>query len=269
MSTDFVVTMGSDILVMLPSFLILGVFVGFCAGLLGIGGGLILVPGLYYLLKHAGLETSSDEVLIHTALATSMAVILPTSLSSSWAQIKRKAVDWPSIKLMMPGLVIGVTIGLMVVSGMKSEILKIIFSIGLTLIAISIIFRKDNSQSLPILKQKICAIPFSIIFGILATFLGIGGAVLNVPYLNRGGLPLKTAIATGTVLGVVISVVATIGYLFAGSINFLAVIMIVPTSVLMAPVGVKVSHKIPVEKLKIMFASVLIIVAAKMFYESL
>lgn len=269
MSTDFIVAVGPDILVMLPSFLILGAFVGFCAGLLGIGGGLILVPGLYYLLKHTGLETSSDEVLIHTALATSMAIILPTSMSSSWAQIKRKAIDWPSIKMMMPGLVIGVAIGIMVVSGMKSEILKIIFSIGLTLIAISIIFKKENSQSFPILNKKICAIPSSIVFGILATFLGIGGAVLNVPYLNRGGLPLKTAIATGTVLGVVISIVATIGYLFAGNINFMAVAMIVPASVLMAPVGVKISHSIPVAKLKIIFAAVLILVAAKMFFESI
>jgi uncharacterized membrane protein YfcA len=266
--------MGLELLVILPSFLALGVFVGFCAGLLGIGGGLILVPGLYYLLKHFGLETQSDDVLIHTALATSMAIILPTGISSSWAQIKRKAVDWPAIKMMIPGLTIGVIIGIAIVSKINSEVLKIIFSVGLTAIAASIIFKKENSKSFPVLNKKVCAIPFSIVFGILATFLGIGGAVLNVPYLNRAGLPLKTAIATGSVLGAVIAFVATIGYLVSelgghGYINFMAFLMIVPASVIMAPIGVRISHTIPVGKLKIMFASMLILVAAKMFFEAL
>ena len=266
--------MESELIVMLPSFLALGVFVGFCAGLLGIGGGLILVPGLYYLFQQFGMGAQDENALIYMALATSMAIILPTAISSSWAQIKRKAVDWPAIKMMIPGLVVGVIIGISIVSKINSEILKIIFSVGLTLIAISIIFKKENAQSFPVLYEKKFIIPFSTLFGILATFLGIGGAVLNVPYLNRAGLPLKTAIATGSVLGGVIALVATLSYLVsghggAGYINALAVLMIVPASVLMAPIGVKISHKIPVAKLKIMFASVLIVVAAKMFYEAL
>lgn len=266
--------MESELLVMLPSFLALGVFVGFCAGLLGIGGGLILVPGLYYLLKHNGLEAQSDDVLIHTALATSMTVILPTAISSSWAQIKRKAVDWPSIKMMIPGLVIGVVIGIAIVSKINSEFLKIVFSIGLTLIAISIITKKENSKSFPVLNKMKCAVPASVVFGILSTFLGIGGAVMNVPYLNRGGLPLKTAIASGSVLGAVIAFIATIGYLVSGHgsggyINFMAFIMIVPASVLMAPIGVRMSHKIPVAKLKVIFAGMLILLAVKMFFEAL
>lgn len=266
--------MESELMIILPSFLALGVFVGFWAGLLGIGGGLILVPGLYYLLKLFGMETQDDNALIHIALATSMAIILPTAISSSWAQIKRKAVDWPAIKMMIPGLAIGVIVGISIVSKINSEFLKIIFSVGLTLIAISIILKKENSKSFVFLNEKKFVIPFSVLFGILATFLGIGGAVLNVPYLNRAGLPLKTAIATGTVLGAVIAFVATLGYLWSGHggsgyINFMAVAMIVPASVLMAPLGVKISHKIPVAKLKIMFAAVLILVAAKMFYEAL
>lgn len=266
--------MESELLIVLPCFLALGAFVGFCAGLLGIGGGLILVPGLYYLLKHFGMETQSDDALMHIALATSMAIILPTAISSSWAQIKRKAVDWPSIKMMTPGLVVGVVIGIIVVAGIDSQVLKIIFSVGLTAIAASIIFKKEDSPSYPILNKKMCAIPFSVVFGILATFLGIGGAVLNVPYLNRGGLPLKTAIATGAVLGAVIAFIATLGYLVSGHgttgyINLMAVLMIVPASVLMAPIGVKISHNIPVAKLKVIFATVLILVAAKMMFEAL
>lgn len=267
-------SMGSELLMMLPCFLALGVFVGFCAGLLGIGGGLILVPGLYYLSQQFGMGDQDEDALIHMALATSMAIILPTAISSSWAQIKRKAVDWSAIKMMLPGLAVGVIIGISIVSKINSEILKIIFSIGLTAIAVSIITKKENSKSFPFLNEKKFAIPFSMLFGVLATFLGIGGAVLNVPYLNRAGLHLKTAIASSTVLGAVIAFVATAGYLlseFEGKsyINFMAVLMIVPASVVMAPIGVKISHKIPVEKLKIMFASMLILIAAKMFFEAL
>lgn len=232
------------------------------------------MPGLYYLFQHSDLLQKGDGTLIHMALATSMAIIVPTGLSSSWAQIKRKAVDWSSIKLMSPGLLVGVIIGISIVSKMDSGTLKLIFAIGLTLIALSIIFKRENTKSIPVLNRKICAYPSSIVFGILATFLGIGGAVLNVPYLNRAGLPLKTAIATGSVLGVIISFIATCGYLFSGEGTFgyiyaPAFLMIVPASVLTAPLGVKASHAISVSKLKNIFAALLIIVAVKMLFEAL
>ncbi len=258
----------------LPFFLTLGAFVGLCAGLLGIGGGLILVPGLYYLFQYIGVDGQDKDILIHTALATSMAIILPTGLSSSWAQIKRQAVDWNFVKLLTPGLVVGVIIGIILVPEIKSDILKVIFAIGLTVIALSMILKKETSSVFPLLQKQFMALPFSMVFGILATFLGIGGAVLNVPYMNRAGLPLKTAIATGSVLGVVISFIATIGYLISGHgtfgyINMMAFLMIVPASVMMAPVGVKLSHAIPVKKLKMIFSSLLIVLAIKMIFETL
>jgi uncharacterized membrane protein YfcA len=266
--------MTPEMMIILPSFLALGAFVGFCAGLLGIGGGLILVPALYYLFKTFGLVDGGEEFFIHTALATSMAIILPTGMSSSWAQVKRKAVDWSLIKLMTPGLVLGVIVGIMIVTKMDGYILKVIFAIGLSLIALSIIFKKETDLSFPALKQKRYAYPFSTMFGIAATFLGIGGAVLNVPYLNRAGVPLKSSIAAGSVLGVIIALIATIGYMVTGDgalgyINLYAFLMIVPASVLMAPFGVKVSHSLPVLKLKIIFATLLVIVALNMIYEVL
>lgn len=264
--------MGSELLVVLPGFLFLGVIVGISAGLLGIGGGLILVPGLYYLLGHSDLNTPNDNFLIHVALATSMAIILPTTLSSSWAQIKRKAVDWELIRKMAPGLIIGVTMGVAMVSKIDGEIIKVIFSVGLTLIACSMIFRKETSRSFPFLTQIKWVLPFSTLFGILATFLGIGGAVLNVPYLNRAGIPLRTAIATGSVLGAIVAFVATFSYAWTAYqgpkyVDLLAVLMIVPISVVMAPIGVKISHAMPVAKLRILFSTLLMLVALKMLSE--
>ena len=266
--------MNPDLILMIPSFLALGAFVGFCAGLLGIGGGLILVPALYYLFGLFGMLGGGDDILIHTALATSMAIILPTGASSSWAQIKRKAVDWDIIGLMTPGLIIGVTCGIMLVSKMDGQVLKIIFAVGLSLIALSMIFKQEKSKEFPALTQKKYAYPFTIFFGIAATFLGIGGAVMNVPYLNRAGIELKTAIACGAVLGVIIALIATIGYVVTGDgalgyINLQAFLMIVPASILVAPLGVKVSHSLPVSKLKIIFASLLVIVSINMIYEAL
>ena len=260
-------------MLMIPSFLALGVFVGFCAGLLGIGGGLILVPALYYLFKIFGMLGGDDDILIHTALATSMAIILPTGASSSWAQIKRKAVDWSIIRLMTPGLIVGVVCGIMVVTEMDGDVLKTIFAVGLSLIALSMIFKGENSKVFPALIQKRYAYPFTALFGIAATFLGIGGAVMNVPYLNQAGIGLKTAIASGAVLGVMIALIATIGYVVTGDgalgyINLQAFLMIVPASILMAPLGVKVSHMLPVQKLKIIFASLLVIVSVNMIYEA-
>jgi uncharacterized membrane protein YfcA len=265
--------MNPDLILMIPSFVALGAFVGFCAGLLGIGGGLILVPALYYLFKIFGMVDGGDDIFIHTALATSMAIILPTGISSSWAQIKRKAVDWTMIRLMTPGLMMGVICGIFLVTKMEGDVLKIIFAIGLSLIALSMIFKREHSKIFPILIQKKCAYPFSILFGIVAIFLGIGGAVMNVPYLNRAGIPLKSAIATGTVLGVIISFVATIGYVVSGDgalgyINIESLLMIVPASILMAPLGVKVSHALPVSKLRIILASLLVIVSINMIYEA-
>lgn len=264
-----------DFLMALPGFLMLGAVAGFCAGLLGIGGGIILVPGLYFLLKHFGPAQEGADLLMHIALATSMAIILPTGISSSLAQIKRKAVDFKAAQLLAPGLVIGVVSGLFLVSYFDGNVLKLIFAIGLYGVAISVAFRREDAPVYPVLNRRAMAYPFSALFGVAATFLGMGGAVLNVPYLVRAGLPLKNAIATGSFLGVIVSVTATLGNIlqseFGGGewlINLTAVALIIPASILMAPLGVRASHALPVHKLKLIFALLLMAVASKMLMDA-
>lgn len=263
----------SEFIILLPSFVVLGAFVGFCAGLLGIGGGLILVPSLYYLLTHFGTGIDESSAM-RMALATSMAIIVPTGISSSWAQIKRKAVDWNVIRFMAPGLIVGVFVGVAVVSKTDSAALKYIFSIGVILIAMMMIFRKENEGIVPALQKPVFAYPTTFFFGVFAAMMGIGGAVFNVPYMNKSGISLKTCIACGSVLGVVISFMATIGYIIEGKgslgyIHLMAFAMIVPLSMVLAPIGVRVSHGIDVKKLKIIFAGLLIIVAVQMFFETM
>lgn len=249
----------------LPLFAVLGCVVGFAAGLLGIGGGGILVPALYYIGAHfLNADVSADE-LMHMALATSMAVIVPTGLSSSAAQIKRKAVEWDIFKRMAPALVIGVILGVYVVSELKNSALQIVFAIGLYFLSALIFFKKEDAAAFPALLKRIVTFPAAVLIGVFSTLVGIGGASLNVPYLARAGIPIHRAIATSSVLGVVISVPAALG--LVGFIYWPAWVLIVPFSVLFAPLGVRASHALPIVKLKIAFAVLLCLIASKMAFD--
>lgn len=258
----------------LPAYIALGGITGFAAGLLGIGGGTILVPGLYYLFKHFGGDAYNQNELMHMALATSMAIIFPTGLSSSWAQIKRGAVDWGAVRFMAGGLILGSLLGVLLVSHLSNDVLKIIFAIGLYGVAATIFFKNEDRAPIAFFKDKICFIPFSCVFGIASILLGMGGAVMNVPYLNRAGYPLKTAIATASVLGVIVSFPAILAYIMTGDSGFgfidpMVLLIVAPFSVLVAPLGVRVSHALPVQQLKIIFSVLMMAVATKMVFEIL
>ena len=270
-----------DFLVMLPIFVGLGCFVGFIAGLLGVGGGAVLVPVLYYLGQFFYSDQLPDEVLMHTALGTAMAIIIPTGLSSSRAQIRRGAVEWGAFRKLAIGLIAGVCLGIFVVSGLKSLQLQFIFSVGLYCLAAMIFFKKEEQVGKPILLKWYISNFTACLVGIFSTLVGIGGATLNVPYLSRAGLDLHRAIATSSVLGVVISIPAALGYIligvpaeiavsgFVGFVNVVAWGLIVPFSVLCAPLGVRASHALPVKQLKYVFALLLCLIASKMLYEAL
>lgn len=261
---------------LVPFYAVLGCFVGFAAGLLGVGGGVLLVPGLYAAEKYWGNGHFIESGLMPMALATSMSVILPTAISSSYSQIKRQAVQWNAFKLMAPGLVLGVCFGIFVVSKIENDTLRLIFSFGLLAMAALIYFKKETSVEHPFMLKYFVSMPTTFGIGILATMLGIGGAILNVPYLNRAGIPLRNAIATSTVLGVVVSIPAALGFVVTGMsaghpllhFNLLAWVIIAPISVLVVPLGVKVSHALPLQRLKLIFAGLLVCIAIKMFFET-
>jgi uncharacterized membrane protein YfcA len=134
----------SALFILVVVYLVLGAFVGFCAGLLGIGGGLILVPSLYYIFKYYTLSGPTEDIMMHMALATSMAIILPTALSSAFAQHKRKAIDWAGVRLMAPGLVMGSLAGVFLVAGLKGQTLQIIFSVGLACIRCLLLVQRSH-----------------------------------------------------------------------------------------------------------------------------
>ncbi len=268
----------TEILLSIAALATVGVGVGFLAGLLGIGGGIVLVPTLAAYSHYFYGDRITDDVLMHTVLGTSLAIIIPTGLSSARAQIKRKAVDWDAIKRLIPGLLVGVTIGVIVAAKLDGAALQIIFALGMYGIAALIARTPAPHQVYPKLLSWPVVLPMSGSVGVLATLLGLGGSIINIPYMTYAGLPLHRAIATGSVLGVLVSAPAAFGFMLTGMqveglppemlgfINMKAWICIVPFSMLIAPLGVKVSHKMDVKNLRRFFAVFVLIVATKMLW---
>ena len=256
----------------LISFLALGCFVGFTAGLLGIGGGGILVPILTFIFLRMGLATNN---VIHIALGTSMACIIVTSLSSLLAHNKKGTVQWQTVKSMTVGVVLGSFIAAQIASYLSTLYLAIVFSAFMAWTALKMLSRKSHAIPTTALKNTNMFYPaFSI--GGLSALVSIGGGSLIVPYLTNRNVDIKTAIGTSAAIGFPISVAGAIGYTLntietngtmdhqVGFIYLPAVILISLASFLFAPLGASISHRLPTKVLKTIFACLLIILSLKM-----
>lgn len=263
------------------ALLALAAVAGFLAGLLGIGGGLVLVPGLYYIFNHLGY--TADNIM-HLAVGTSLATIVATGLSSARAHHKRGGVRFDLVKTIGVGMVMGVVIGTYIASETTGMGLKIIFASALVFFAIlmQVNLQKFNLfQDIP--KQPWPTLVGTVI-GTICTLMGIGGAALNVPYMTLHNVPIHKAIGTSAALGLLIAIPGVIGFLFIGHleaqgngselppfsigyVNFLALALIVPVTVFMAPVGVSVTHKFSVKTLRRVFSLFLMVIAIRMIFE--
>lgn len=262
------------------ALLALATLAGFLAGLLGIGGGLVLVPGLYYIFNHLGY--TADNIM-HLAVGTSLATIIATGISSARAHHKKGGVRFDLVKKIGLGMLIGVVIGTYIASETTGTGLKIVFASALVFFALlmQINLQKFNLfQDIP--KQPWPTFAGTII-GTICTLMGIGGAALNVPYMTLHNVPIHKAIGSSAALGLVIAIPGVIGFLLIGQlgqgsgselppfsigyVNFLALAIIVPVTVLMAPVGVNVTHKFSVKTLRRVFSLFLVIIAIRMIFE--
>jgi uncharacterized membrane protein YfcA len=263
------------LLIWAPFLLGLGGVVGFLAGLLGLGGGILLVPGLFYSMTALGFPAES---MMHVSVGTSLAIIIPTGMSSVRAHWKRGGVRVDLLKKIGIGIVAGVVAGTIVADHISGHTLKVIFATMLGFLAVIINIDPNRftlAKDIP--PQPWSALTGTLI-GFLSTLMGIGGATITVPYMTLCSVPIKQAVGTASALGIMIAVPAVIGFLLIGQgqgdlppfsigyINMLAWILIVPASVLMAPVGAHMAHNVPVKLLRRIFAAFLMIVAAKMLY---
>lgn len=255
----------------IPLLLLLGIASGILAGLLGIGGGIVLVPGLYHLFLHLGYDPDS---LMHLAVGTSLAIIIPTGLSSARAHAKKGAVDFSLVRMIGFGLVIGVIAGTFVAGNISGNSLAIIFAAALAVFAILMNIPPRVSGAKP-LSQPAASLG-GFVVGVLSSLMGIGGATLNVPFMTMHGVPIHRAVGSSSAMGPLIAIPGTIGFavigwhvaglppLSIGYINMAAFVVIAPAAVLAAPLGASLAHKLNVRHLRIVFSVFLIVVALKM-----
>jgi len=250
--------------------------VGFVAGLFGIGGGLITVPFLFYVFTNLGFESIYT---MHLAIGTSFAIIIPTSIASVLTHKKFNAVDFNIVKTYGLYVIIGVIIGAIFSSSLKTKSLLFFFSIVISFLGIYLIFLKEREKNIAIkIKLKIRVI-FGFIVGFISAQMGIGGAIMNVPILKFFGYSINKAIGSSAAIGFLISIFGALTFLLTGSyldveipmsigfLNIPAFLIFVPVTTFMARVGAKKAHQIDKDKISIYFGIFLLIIASKLFYE--
>lgn len=257
-----------DVLILLASGAVAGMF----AGLLGIGGGVIIVPVLAMVFTSQGV---SIDVLMHVAIGTSLATIVITSLSSIRAHHKHKAIDWGVVRVITIGLFIGGLIGAVIAKLIPGEDLKLIFSIFMFLISAQMYFG-NTTEAHRTLPNKPGMILAGTGIGTVASLMGVGGGSMSVPFFTWCNMSIRNAVATSSAVGFPIAVAGTIGFIFTGwsavdrpvmsvgYVNLPALISIVVASVLSAPLGAWIAHRISPVILKRIFAGFLLILGVRM-----
>jgi len=256
----------------------LGLCTGFLAGLLGIGGGMIMVPFLTIILTKIGV---APELTIKMAIATSMATIVFTSVSSVRAHHKRGAVRWDLVKKLAPGIVLGSLLGSMgVFALLKGSSLAIFFAVFVGFSATQMFLDKKPppSRGVPGTAGLLGA---GSVIGFLSGLVGAGGGFISVPFMTRMNVSIHHAVATSAALGFPIALANATGYVLSGlklaqlpaySLGYIwlpGLLVIASCSVLTAPLGAKAAHKLPVKRLKRIFASILYLLAAYMLFKGL
>ena len=255
------------------SLLILGVVAGILAGLLGVGGGLVIVPVIVWIFGQRA--DFPADYLLHIAIGTSLATIVVTSISSVIAHHKKGAVRWDIVQRIVPGLIIGALLGAVIADALPHQELKMFFAGFVLLAALKMLLNIDPPASHQLPKAFGLNIAGTVI-GSISAIVGIGGGTLTVPFLAWCNVPMRNAVATSSSCGLPIALAGAIGFIVTGwgtqglpewSLGYVylpAFIAIVPTSMLFAPVGAKLAHSIPVKRLKQVFAILLLIVGTRM-----
>ena len=252
--------------------------VGFVAGLFGIGGGLITVPFLYYIFGKLGID---QAYLMHLAVGTSFAIIIPTSTVSVLTHHKFKAVDFDIVKSYGIFVVLGVIVGTIFAASLKTKSLVLFFSIVILLLGIYLLLLKEKEKNIIIKIKLHLKIILGFIVGFISAPMGIGGAVMNVPILKFFGYSINKAIGSAAAVGFLIALFGAIGFLISGSylktnlplsigfLNIPAFLIFIPITTFMARIGAKTVHKIDKNKISKFFGIFLLLIATKFFYEYL
>ncbi len=258
--------------IILILYLLTGIIGGLLAGLLGVGGGIVIVPALYYLFSWQGFSNSH---VMQLAVATSLATIVFTSVASIRAHHLRGAVHWPTLRALLPGVIAGAVLGGLLARWIASDWLRMLFGLFEIAVALQIGFgaKPAAHRSLPATAGVSAA---GGVIGGLSALLGIGGGTLVVPFLLWCNVTMHKAVATAAACGLPIAIAGTLTFILSGwtvpdlpehSLGYVywpAALAIVSTSFVTAPLGAQLAHALPVMTLKRLFAVLLAIIGLRM-----
>jgi uncharacterized membrane protein YfcA len=255
--------------------LLAGLVAGTLAGLLGIGGGIIIVPVLFHIFTALGID---ESVQMHLAVGTSLATIIPTSMRSLSAHAKRGAVDFDLLKRWALWIFLGVLSGSALAAYSPGRVLTAIFASFALVIAFHMAFGKSDWRLGETLPTRKIQSGFAYVLGNLSTMMGIGGGTFGVPFMTLYGVPIHRAVATASGFGLIISVPGALSFitsgwgkevlpsLSVGHVNLIGLALIAPMTILAAPIGVRIAHALPRKRLTQAFAFFLGITSIRMFW---
>ncbi|SHJ20665.1 sulfite exporter TauE/SafE family protein [Wenxinia saemankumensis] len=261
------------LLQMAALLLVIGAFAGLLAGLLGVGGGIVLVPAFFYAFQALGYDSPR---LMQMCLATSLATIIVTSIRSVLAHNRKGAVDWGILRGWAPGIVIGAILGVALATNLRTPVLQGIFGGLALLVALYMTFGRTRwrlGETMPTGAAKWTMSPG---IGFLSVLMGIGGGSFGVPTMTLFGVPIHRAVATAAGFGVLIAVPSVAGFLLVqmpdggrppltlGAVNFGAFALVVAMTLITAPMGAALAHRTDAGRLKRVFGVFLLLVAANM-----
>ncbi len=255
-----------------------GLLAGFVAGLLGVGGGIVIVPVLDTVLGSFGVDPS---LRMKVAVATSLATIIATSWASAASHRRHKAVDMDLLRSWGPFIFIGVVIGTALAGVVDGRVLSAVFAVVALAVAANMLFRADNHKLADGFPNTAVKAGLGLLTGTISAMMGIGGGTLGVPILSAFGYDIRRAVGTASAIGFIIAIPGALGYVITGwgkaglpplslgYVNLVAFALIIPLSMVAAPYGAKVAHAIPRRYLSYGFAGFLILTAGKMIWSLL
>ncbi len=266
----------SQIIFIVTAMAASAVVVGFMAGFFGIGGGLIMVPILFYLFSFVGIE---HAFVMHVAIGTSFSIIIPNSIISTMTHMKFKAVDFSIVRTFGVFVMIGVVLGTIFAVSLKTSGLILFFSIMTMIFAIYFLIEKEKINPAPRKINLIYRVICGFLSGFLSAPMGIGGGVFNTPIFKMFGYPINVAIGTSAAIGFLIALIGAVGFAISGTylninvplslgfINIPTFLIFIPITTFMAKIGAETVHKFNKRLIGRIFGIYLFIVACKLFYD--
>lgn len=265
-----------DLMTVLPFVLVvmvIGALGGILAGLLGVGGGIVLVPAFFYAFSALGYNSA---YLMQICVATSLATIIVTSLRSLQSHNKKGAVDWAILKGWAPGIVVGAAIGVLIAAKLSSTALQAVFGVAGMVVGLYMGFGRGSWRIADAMPTGAARVALSPALGFLSVLMGIGGGSFGVPLMSLYNVAIHRAVATAAGFGVIIAVPSVLGFLFfqlppevtppftIGAVNLIAFALTISMTLITTPFGVRLAHWMDPTPLKRVFAVFLTLVALNM-----